>query len=246
MPDRYASLCVLSYNRPEFLRRCIETIHEHADAPFELIVHDDGSLDPRIPSLLDRLYNEGKISLLMRNAPGRNEGQGVALNRMFNAASGDPIIKIDHDVIFQPGWLARVNEILDGNQRAVYQEKSQPWIGLLGLFHYHHHPVDSRVTLLKRYKGWQSHTHICGSAFALRRSAWNDLGPFEERSPAFAEDYVMQRAVTDSEKFVCGLPDEDLLVNQGFGIGPSTVVTGEGQVAEIKPPLVFGLESEDG
>jgi GT2 family glycosyltransferase len=209
----FASCCVLSYQRPQFLRDCLSTL-VRAGAPLELIVHDDGSTDPEVRRLLSGAVDEGATVVL--NAPGHNQGQGTACNRMFAIASGDPIIKLDQDLIFTPGWLAHVTALMDHNAQ----------IGLLGLMHYHHDPVDSAKTLLEQHAGWSSRTHILGSAFAVRRWCWEELGPFEEHSEAFAEDWIFQREVTASHSWVCGLPDVDLVDNQGFGVGRSTVVVG--------------------
>lgn len=227
-----ASCCLLSYNRPMFLATAVESLTACAGAPLELIVHDDGSTDPEVHQLLDGLLATGKISTVIRNAEGHNQGQGTALNRMFHMAVGDPIIKLDQDLIFHDGWLIKMLDILQANkkvsgdyvQKVGAMKKKQPRIGLLGMFHYHHDPVASMKCKINQYPGWQSHTHICGSGFALTREAWRKLGPFEEHSAAFAEDWDMQRRVTDSDEFVCALPDDDLVTNQGFGVGPSTVV----------------------
>lgn len=267
-PD-YASLCVLSYNRPQFLHDCLRTIHAHAGAPFELIVHDDGSADPDVQRILHSLLHAGMISTLITNPPGHNQGQGTALNRMFRIATGDPIIKLDQDLLFEPDWLAKTQAILKGNRERdrikrvlAHQPRPEPLIGLLGLLHYHHDPVASIKTKLADHSGWSEHTHILGSAFAVTRDCWRDLGPFEEHSEAFAEDWVFQRKVTDSaghpksydennsegrrlgpKGYVCGLPPEDLCTNQGFGVGPSTVVVAEGTVASIhKEPVIHGRD----
>jgi glycosyltransferase involved in cell wall biosynthesis len=209
----FASCCVLSYNRPLFLRDCLSTLRQ-AGAPLELIIHDDGSADPEVRRLLNGAVDDGATVIL--NAPGHNQGQGTALNRMFTIAAGDPIIKLDQDLVFTPGWLAKVQELMSAH----------PSIGLLGLMHYDHDPVDSAKTLIAQEHGWSSRTHILGSAFAVSRDCWESLGPFEEHSMAFAEDWIFQRKVTDSYAWLCGLPDEDLVSNQGFGVGPSTVVVG--------------------
>lgn len=230
--SKFASCCLLSYNRPVFLATAVESLIANAGARLELIVHDDGSTDPEVHALLDGLLAQGKISTVIKNPPGHNQGQGIALNRMFHMAKGDPIIKLDQDLIFHPGWLAKVNSLLAFNQRysgsysqrSGAERKKEDRIGLLGFFHYHHDPVASLKCKIKQFDGWQSHTHICGSGFALTREAWRKLGPFEEHSDAFAEDWVMQRRVTASGEFVCALPDHDLVTNQGFGVGPSTVV----------------------
>lgn len=233
----YASCCVLSFNRAEFLKTAVQSLMENAGAPLELIIHDDGSSDPDVYRAL-RMMQSLHGATIITNAPGHNQGQGVALNRMFGMASGDPILKLDQDVVFAPGWLARVNHLLYMNRHASQlryenRQKFEPQIGLLGLLHYHHDPVDSPKCKIAQHGGWQSHTHILGSAFAVTRECWRALGPFEEHDPAFGEDWTFQRKVTASEHFVCGLPDEDLVASDHMGIGPSTVVIAEGQVQPI-------------
>lgn len=224
----HATCCVLSYNRPAFLWECLNGLL-CAGAPLELIVHDDGSSDDGVYRVLNQFRDRATI---IANPPGHNQGQGTALNRMFGMASGDPIIKLDQDLIFQPGWLGKVNGLLDKN----------PTLGLLGLFHYWHDPCDSAKTIIEQHGGWSSRTHILGSGFAVRRACWEELGPFEEHSAAFAEDWVFQNKVTASANWVCGLPDEDLVANQGFGVGPSTVVVGTPSAPTVTPihsgPLV--------
>jgi glycosyltransferase involved in cell wall biosynthesis len=223
----FASLCFLSFERPEFLATAIESAIFHADEPMEVIVHDDGSTNQLVRDYLWNAHACGQISLLMLNPAGHNEGQGIALNRMFHAARGDLVIKADQDLVFNPRWLTRTREIME-----------DPRVGLLGLFRYHHEPVDCARTQISANapRGHGYHTHICGSGFAMRRAHWRGIwGPFEERNPSFGEDWDMQRRVSASYGFHCALADEDLVVNQGFGIGPSTVVTGHGQVQAIKP-----------
>lgn len=221
----YASCCVLSYNRSGFLWEGLMTLL-HAGAPLELIIHDDGSSDDGVYRVLNEFRDRATI---IANPPGHNQGQGTALNRMFRMATGDPIIKLDQDLIFTPNWLAKVNALMDQE----HHERER--LGLLGLFHYHHDPCDSAKTLIEQHDGWSSRTHILGSAFAVRRECWEELGPFEEHSAAFAEDWVFQRKVTDSDAWVCGLPDEDLVANQGFGVGPSTVVVGTPTAPTVTP-----------
>lgn len=265
-PD-YATVCVLSYNRPHFLRECLSTLIEKAGAPLEVIVHDDGSEDPDVRRWLADLAGDGQISTVILNPAGHNQGQGTALNRMFGMATGDPIIKCDQDLIWADDWLAKTQAILAANRKRdrisralAMQPRPEPLIGLLGMLHYWHDPVHAAKTKVDEHSGWNEHTHILGSAFAVTRDCWRDLGPFEEHSAAFAEDWDFQQRVTASpghpdaynqnshegrrlgpKGYVCGLPSQDLCVNQGMGVGPSTVVVAEGQVASIHTePYVLG------
>lgn len=235
----HATLCILSYERPQFLRVAIETAIAGCDEPVEVIVHDDGSADPELLKYLYTIHQQGTVSSVLLNAPGVNRGQGVALNRMFRMATGDPILKLDQDLVFKPGWLAKVKEILRDDR-----------VGLCALFKYWNDPVDWRQTIIPDSqlasgrveepdgglahkppmplyalpRGYTFHTHIIGSGFAVPRRVWEKLGPFPERWESFGEDWEFQKRVHSSAELFNALPDEDLVDNVGFGVGPSTVV----------------------
>jgi GT2 family glycosyltransferase len=233
-------LCFLSYERPAYLRAAIESALKHADEPLEVIVHDDGSTNPAVWDYLWDAHAQGQISHLMLNPPGHNEGVGVAMNRCFKVATGDILIKADQDLVFQSGWLATVRGLLDPLGSSSHPDKA---IGLLSGYRYWHDPCDWRKTLIASWEGWDEHEYVMGSFMAIPRAAWEELGPFMQRSPSFSEDHAFQRKVTTSGHWVCGTPHADIMFNQGYGIGPSTVVTGHGQVREIKPgPKLVGLD----
>jgi SAM-dependent methyltransferase len=239
----FASVCVLSYNRLHLLKECIGSILAHAEADFELIVHDDGSTDPELREWLVRMSDEGVISTLLMNSPGWNEGQGIAMNRMAAVAKGDPIIKCDQDLLFKPGWLRKVNEILVENDRKIAhpeQEWVEPLIGALGLFRYPAEPVRYEDMFIQDWVTFEECKDFVGSCIVIPRVAWELFGPWTERSAAFAEDNLFKLEIAKEENWCCALTKEELAVNQGFGIGPSTVVVAEGTVQEIKQePRVY-------
>lgn len=228
--EDFASLCVISHGRFEKFRDSIASLLRTTEYPFELLVHEDGGADERTYNYIFDLVKAGAISMAAFNPMGHNMGQGASLNRLFNAAHGDPIYKLDADLTYNKHWLEDSIGILKANND----------IGLLGLLHYQHDPVDSEKTVFERRPTCSLHSHILGSGFALRREVWEELGPFEEYSDAFAEDYMMQRAVTDSDKWACGLPKTNLVENHAMGIGHSVVVTEDGSVKKIKKsPLLI-------
>lgn len=232
MNASFASLCFLSYNRPNFIFEAIQDAVAKAQYPCEVIVHDDGSTEPGLLiGLLDSLAGH-QISRLILNPPGHNEGVGTAVNRMFKIASGDPLIKLDQDLLFEPGWLARMVGVL----------RQDPVIGMLGGFKYTHEPVPwERMQINVPTKGGYHYTRqLCGSGFAIPRDTWEVLGPLEEHSDAFAEDmeYMQRIRANDHE---LALFDIDVMHNRGFGIGPSTVVEAGMNVHEIHHgPFTFG------
>lgn len=236
----FASLALLAYERPTLLKRSIEAIHATADAPFQLIVHDDGSTDPEVHKVISMAVAKGQVSTVITNTPGHNQGVGVAMNRCFKVAEGDVLVKLDADLTYTPGWLRETRKVLDTNEFA-WGEGLEPRLGMLGLLHYHHPPVRSSDCLIRKHHGWDEQTHILGSAFAMPRRAWDAFGPFSEYSEAFAEDWERMKTITATRGWACGLPHHDLVLNEQMGLGRSTVVEPDGSVHKIHTtPLTFG------
>jgi glycosyltransferase involved in cell wall biosynthesis len=237
----YASLLILSYNRREFLRECINSAHAHTSLPMEIIVHDDGSDDEFLHDEISALLYNRNISSVIMNARGRNEGQGRALNKLAHAATGDILIFSDQDLVFKPGWLEEVRRILD---------TGPTHIGSLGGFHYDHDPVDHRKMHIRNWTKvdgsitFEEVEDYVGSFMAFTRESWEKFGPFEEYSDAFAEDAVVKRKIFETDGWWNALPPEDIVENKHFGVGPSTVVAkqkdGKVGVTPIqKQPLII-------
>lgn len=237
----YASVCLLSYQRAKSVRRTISSAITNAGYPFELIVHDDGS-DEETVEVLREFHRNGLISLLLLNAPSHNEGQGIALERMFKAATGDPIVKMDQDLEFEEDWLKRSVGLIRKNYGVLTDgplgegESEQPRIGCLGLFKYHHPPVHHEDMLIASRRAADERFELVkdfvGSCMVIPRAAYEKFGPFETRSPAFAEDAVFKQKVEADPNWTNALFKEDLATNFGFGLGPSTVAIQDPNEAE--------------
>lgn len=232
--QQFASICILSFERRDFLRQCIASVLETAEYPFELIVHDDGSRDPGVRQYLGEMLEAGVISTLIANPPGWNQGQGVAVNRMFSVARGQLLVKMDQDMTFEQGWLRECASVLDMNYRAHFHEPNpEPRIGALGLFRYHAEPVKAEEMFIADWVTYHEVKDFVGSVIVIPQDAWGAFGPWEERSVAFAEDNTYKLALTASDTHCCALMPVDRAANHGFGIGPSTLVVAQDTVREI-------------
>ncbi len=232
----YPSLCFLSYERADFLGEAIRSAVANAGTACEVIVHDDGSRDPRCVEVARTLMDEGYVSRIVLEPVGRNEGVGAAFNRAAAVATGDPVIKLDQDLIFLPDWLSRTVDWLEAD----------PEIGMLGLFRYYLDPVDWRQMNHEAPSADADYEYVddfVGSAMAIPRRILDRCGPLPEHSAAFAEDVEYKQGLR-AAGLRLALPREDLAVNRGFGIGPSTIVfansSGDVGVTEIhsEPYLV--------
>lgn len=97
-------------HRLEVLRLCLRSIATHTDAPYDLLVFDNGSC-AEVVEALRVLQRDGVIHYLLLSA--RNVGKMAAIGMMAGAAPGDVVAYSDDDVLYSPGWLGAQLRILD-------------------------------------------------------------------------------------------------------------------------------------
>lgn len=94
----------------DVLKRCLGSIWDHSDRPFDLLVFDNASC-PEVRDYLVETQAAGKIQYLLLSD--KNIGKGGAWNLIFRGAPGKYLAYADSDVIFYPGWLSAQIEILE-------------------------------------------------------------------------------------------------------------------------------------
>lgn len=217
------SVCVLSFNRPEFLAASIETLlasAAHGGVELELIVGDDGSEDSSVRSYLVSQLESGAISGLVLAPPGHNEGVGRMVNRLWAMANGDVICKADQDLLYAPEALAEIERVAN----LVY--------GTVGGFRYWADPVRHDQMLVSEGPDFDVVRDYVSSFLAVRRKVADEVGAWPEHSDAYAED-IEWKARVAANGGCHVLTKQDVIQNVGFGVGPSTVVVAEGQVRPI-------------
>ena len=99
------SLVVSTYNRPDALEACLESVRRQRVLPDEVIVADDGS-GPATARLVDRLAASFPVPLVHV----WHEDKGFRLakirNRAMAKAKGDYIVQTDGDIIMHPDFIA--------------------------------------------------------------------------------------------------------------------------------------------
>lgn len=95
---------LVSYNRPELLKRTVASYLETVSMPFDLVIVDNGSDD----ETLDWLSASGLKTLLL----GENRYPGYAANQAWRLhdESHDLLHRSDNDLNYLPGWSDAVVE----------------------------------------------------------------------------------------------------------------------------------------
>lgn len=104
------SVIIPTYNRPDDLRRCIESIIRQIRRPDEIVVVDDGHLES-LPLLKE--CDEAGIQYIYHKKDPAERGQNKSRNIGVRISSGDILVFLDDDVELFPDFIKEIAEIYE-------------------------------------------------------------------------------------------------------------------------------------
>lgn len=104
------SIIMLTHNKTDMTRRCVDSIFRHTDVPFEIIFVDNASTDDTAAYL--KTVPKARV---IENK--ENRGFAAGCNQGIKAASGDYILLLNNDTVVTAGWLTRLLESLNADPR---------------------------------------------------------------------------------------------------------------------------------
>ena len=117
MPDETTliSIVIPTYNRPELLRRAVDSALAQTWKNIEVIIVDDGSTDLAVAPLLSRLEMEPKITVLRQE----NKHVSAARNAGVRVARGEYVAFLDDDNTLNPVFLSTCLRVLTRTEADV-------------------------------------------------------------------------------------------------------------------------------
>jgi GT2 family glycosyltransferase len=103
------SVVIITYQRPHFVRRCLDHLRAQRRAPFEVIVVDS-SPGGETQQIVTNEYPEVRYAIC---SAGRG-AMATARNIGFNIATGHVVAFLDDDAFADPDWLERLAEMYTG------------------------------------------------------------------------------------------------------------------------------------
>ncbi|KKN39030.1 hypothetical protein LCGC14_0747540 [marine sediment metagenome] len=176
--EDFCSVALVSHNRPHRLRPLIDSIHEHADMPFELVVSEDGGMQWQNCDFAQEL--RAKTSHLSINF-GRNKGLHVNANNAVSMTRGKNVFLLYDDVLITEPFMRKACDILD----------QAPYVGVMYLGQGMQSLTDPEHTTgpgiihcrTSTGNDFSIHCALGGSwASAFRKSYWLEVGGYTEDS----------------------------------------------------------------
>lgn len=173
--DIFISIVMPTYCRPFYLKKLLDTLEQHADMYYEVIVHDDGS--PR--ELQEEVFKmRDRISILSFNT-GMNQGLPAAANHCISRASSKYVLFLNDDCFFVKPCLRDICNVL-----------AKPYVGIIS-------PANDPGPFSSREAASANGTRFAvsnflggGSCIAFRKEVWAEVGGWDERSTSGQADNV--------------------------------------------------------
>ena len=108
----FFSVIIPTFNRAGFLQSAIQSVLNQPGPSFEIVVIDDGSTDHT--SAVMSAFADPRVRYLRKEHSGAPDSR----NHGIEAAQGEWILWLDSDDLMLPGWLARLNMLLEAGEEA--------------------------------------------------------------------------------------------------------------------------------
>jgi GT2 family glycosyltransferase len=153
----------------DFLIEAMASVERSLTLPFEMIVVDDGSREPRTRSILDSLDDAG---FDVRRRP--HLGLAAARNHGFAVARAPFVVPLDSDNLLLPGFMEQALALLDEDPRLAAAYGDRVEFGLRS----------GRVTVGPFDPDLLIAGNYVDACAVIRRQAWEECGGYDEMMPA--------------------------------------------------------------
>ena len=182
------SIVILTYNKLEYTKGCIESIRQFTrPGSYEIIVVDNNSTDDTV----EWLRQQKDIRIIFNS---ENRGFPAGCNQGIGVADGDDILLLNNDIIVTHNWLDNLSGCLHSaddigavgpvtNFACYYQTVTCKY-----------HTVEEMHAFARKFNAsnpalWERRLKLIGFCMLIRKSVIDRIGLLDERfSPGHFED----------------------------------------------------------
>ncbi|MCD6350583.1 MAG: glycosyltransferase family 2 protein [Armatimonadetes bacterium] len=237
MPE--ISVCILNWNTREQLRRCLQSLREHAAGlDVEVIVVDNASADASAQMVREEFP---EVQLIAND---QNVYYAAGNNQALERAQGEFVLLLNPDIVVTPGAIEELKACLlrhpragavaprlvypDGRLQASCRTFPTPDVvfyealGLSRLFPRSRRFGKYRMTWWA-YDDERQVDQPMASALMLRRQALEEVGLFDEQFPMFFNDVDLCKRLKDAGWEIWFTPAATMIHEHGAATGQVAV-----------------------
>ena len=189
-PAPLVSIIIPTRDRAELLKRCVESIRALTDySPFEIIIVDNGSVEPATTSFFREVQRDDRVRLVVESGPFNYSRLN---NHAAKQARGEILVFLNNDTeIDDPGWLTEM--VSHGARTEVGAVGARLWypdgtlqhggvvLGLGGVAgHAFPHIPRGHPGYFNRAMLQQNSSAVTGACMVVRKSVFEELHGFDE------------------------------------------------------------------
>jgi len=176
MESTLISIIIPCYNHGHFIQEAIDSVEKCDSSLYEMIIVNDGSVDPNTIEVLKNLETKG-----YRVINQTNQGLAKTRNNGIRVAKGKYILPLDADNRIRPEYLIKGVQVFNQNPEvSVVYGKSEFFDQRTGI------PAYTSAFNLQKL---MLNNYIDACAI-FRKEAWEKVGGFDENMPAMGyEDW---------------------------------------------------------
>lgn len=192
MSQPFFSILILFWQSEQFLQRCLQSLQAQTFQDFELILLDNGASQPPDPAVL-AAFQSSALKLIHSEA---NLGFTGGNNLAARSASGEYIVLLNGDAFPEPEWLETLHQAAFSHpghcfaSRLIQANKPDTLDGEWNVYHAsglawrknHNQPVTQTTASARLVMS------ACGAASAYPKTAFEQVGGFDEAFFAYMED----------------------------------------------------------
>lgn len=155
------SVVIPAYNEEKLLKKCLESLKNQIEKPFEIIVVDNNSTD-KTTQVAKKMG-----AIVVKEA---KQGISSARNAGFNTANGDVIARLDADTVAPKDWILKIRQNLEKGVEAVSGPAS--YLNLPEKIQFSHLPSLYYFRFLKLFF---KKNMLFGPNMAIKKSLWEKV-----------------------------------------------------------------------
>ena len=226
---REVSICIVTWNKLDLLKKCIDSIEKHTNYPnYKILVHSNACTDGTVDYLKAIAEKNERIIPIFGT---KNEVFVLPNNRMMEQFPDTDVVLLNNDVQVTANWLLSLQE-------TAYTSKEYGIVGAKILY-----PDGSLQEYgaelyadgtgrnigkgdnpnLKRYNQLKEVGYVSGCAMYIKRSTINTIGTFDEQfHPCYFEDSDYCYAAKEKQLKTVVTPHSVVYHEEGGTAGTTT------------------------